>query len=134
MADLSSSSSAKSANSSAVQIDSMTHSTLSSQDHGQKTSTQNSQQEPGSFAKPKPPVGRGRRGGRKLLPVTKTPALAKRKRGRAPKSAEVTTDDTSKEEETSASSSRPKKMPRRKKNEAEQTPKTEVKRKVLMTF
>ncbi|GIY90887.1 hypothetical protein CDAR_491063 [Caerostris darwini] len=155
MADLSSSSSAKSANSSAVQLDSMTHSSLSSQDHGQKTSTQNSQQEPGSFgnifnqqpkevqgvdvelavispirkqkAKPKPPVGRGRRGGRKAAPVIKTPALAKRKRGRAPKSAEVTTDDTSKEEETSASSSRPKKMPRRKKNETEQTPKTEVK-------
>ncbi|GFW45976.1 TP53-binding protein 1 [Trichonephila clavipes] len=48
MADISSSSSAKSANSSGMHFDSTVHSTLSSQEHAVKTSTQNSEQ-PSSF-------------------------------------------------------------------------------------
>ncbi|GFR26639.1 TP53-binding protein 1 [Trichonephila clavata] len=48
IADISSSSSAKSANSSGMHFDSTAHSTLSSQEHAVKTSTQNSEQ-PSSF-------------------------------------------------------------------------------------
>ncbi|CAL1264124.1 unnamed protein product [Larinioides sclopetarius] len=129
MADISSSSSAKSANSSSViQFDTTAHSSISSQEHGQITSTQKSEQ-PSSFGnmfiqkkkdsfeieeeispikkleEPKSASGR-KRGGRKAAPANNKappPPPPKRKRGRAAKSSDKAGPSTASSESSSAS-------------------------------
>ncbi|XP_055946073.1 uncharacterized protein LOC129976491 isoform X1 [Argiope bruennichi] len=152
MADISSSSSAKSANSSSVMhFDSTVHSSISSQERGQITSTQKSEP-PSNFGNmfnqkkrsslemeeeispikklEEPKTGPGRkRGGRKPATANnKTPA-PKRKRGRAAKSGVEAGSSTTSSEPSNASNdledfvdSRAKKSLRRKKNEKEEPP------------
>ncbi|GBM19260.1 TP53-binding protein 1 [Araneus ventricosus] len=153
MADISSSSSAKSANSSSViQFDITAHSSISSQEHGQITSTQKSEQPPNSFGnmfiqkkkdsfemeeeispikkleEPKTASGR-KRGGRKAAPANNKAPPPKQRRGRAAKGGGEAGPSTASSESSSTNKDpeqfvqgRTKKSLRRKKNEKEEPP------------